>query len=253
MHLAQDVEPELDCDGAGVLVVGAELGDVVDGSGFGLLELGLDVGVPWLEVGVPVLVADPDGELGEVLVDVDGSGCGPEEGAVPCCAPQRTRVEWAGHFTAAVEILVRCPDDRQAVTVTGWPVLAARPDWAVQYTADELAGPITAAVEIRDRCPDDRQAVTVMCRPEVPTRPDCTVQWTAVELAGHFAAVAESWLSFPDDKQAVTATFGLARCVALARSTVSEGWLPATAYPPAAAATRTASVAARGKNFLRLL
>ena len=84
--------------------------------------------------------------------------------------------------------------------------------------------------------------------------PGCAAQWSRADLAGHFGAAAtDTRVSLPDARQAVTVTCWPDAPDVLAKFTVSGARLPASAYPPTAAATSTDSTAARGTSFLDFL
>jgi hypothetical protein len=114
-----------------------------------------------------------------------------------------------------------------------------------------LAGHLgAAATETRVSVPDARQAATVTCRPDAAAGPDRAAQRSRADLAGHLGAAAtETRVSFPDARQAATVTCRPDAAEALAKFTVSGARLPASAYPPTAAATSTDSAAARGTSF----
>jgi len=84
--------------------------------------------------------------------------------------------------------------------------------------------------------------------------PDRAAQRSRADLAGHLGAAAtETRVSFPDARQAATVTCRPDAAEALAKFTVSGARLPASAYPPTAAATSTDSAAARGTSLLGFL
>ena len=67
------------------------------------------------------------------------------------------------------------------------------------------------------------------------------------------AAATDTRVSFPDVRHALTLTCGPDAADTLATSTAAGPRVPASAYPPAAAAAGTHSVAARGTSFLGFL
>jgi hypothetical protein len=128
-------------------------------------------------------------------------------------------------------------------------------DCATQWSAADFAGHLgTAVAETRVSFPDTRHAATVTCRTDAAAEPDCATQWSAADLAGHLGtAVAETRVSFPDTRHAARVTCWTDAAEALGRFAVLGVRPPASAYPPADAATTTTSTTAKGMSLLGFL